>query len=189
MSDLDILRELIRDDALVSIQKSTYNKQVLVLEEMSEQRNYDLQIHNIPNEIIAFKADKFPPPKAIFNDYKRECKRADFIIIANTPKHNWIIYIEMKAGMTTSASEIVQQLKGAECLIAYCRAIGRAFWLEQGFLNENDYQQRFVSIKNIRLNKQPTRNGHKSGKHDKPENMLKINSPGKKLQFNKLVES
>ena len=73
-------------------------------------------------------------------------------------------------------------------LVAYCRAIGREFWQEPNFLKEKNYQQRFVSIKNIRIPKRPTRLGPKSGPHDTPENMMKLNGLANgKLQFNELV--
>ena len=188
MSDLDILREMIKDDVLVPVQVGNYGKRELVLKEGSGQHIYEIKIHKIPDNIIAFKADKFPPPKAVFKNHKKECKRADFIVVANSDKENWIIYIEMKAGGTDLACDIKLQLKGAECLLAYCRAIGRTFWLEQDFLKENDYEQRFVSIKNARVNKRPTRILPKSGVHDKPEKMLKLNSPNRNmLEFNQIV--
>lgn len=189
MSDLDILRRLIKDEALAPVEDN-YGRQALVLEEKGgqPQHAYDIKVHGIPDDTIAFKADKFPAPNAIFRGDKGECKRADFIIIANAPTANWIIYIEMKRGRSDSSEEIVQQLKGAECLVAYCRAIGRTFWKESAFLNEKGYQQRFVSIKNISVNKRPIWMPPKSGLHDNPEKMLKINSPGQnRLQFNRLI--
>ena len=189
MSDLEILREMIRDDVLVPVQIGSYGKRELVLKEGSGQHTCEIIIHKIPDNIIAFKADRFPPPIAVFNNDKGECKRADFIVVANSDKENWIIYIEMKAGGNDLARDIVLQLKGAECLLAYCRAIGRTFWPEQGFLKENNYEQRFVSIKNARMNKRPTRLLPESGVHDKPEKMLKLNSPNRNmLQFNKIVK-
>ena len=187
MSDLDIFDEMLTEEALVSVQKDSGGKFFLVLSEGSGQETYQIEIRNIPKDIIAFKADKFPAPETVFKCGKGECKRADYVLVANRDNKNWIIYLEMKRG-SAKANAIMQQLKGAECLVAYCRAIGRAFWQAKGFLKENDYRQRFVSIKNVSVNKLPTRNSSKSSVHDKPENMLKINSPGKKLQFNKLVE-
>ena len=54
----------------------------------------------------------------------------------------------MKAGKKTSKEkEIIQQLKGAQCFVEYCQAIGKSFWEKQDFLD--DYKYRFVSIKNI----------------------------------------
>lgn len=189
MSDLDILHALIVDEAQTSVEMNIYGKQSLVLKEANgQQAAYEIQICNIPDDIVAFKADKFPAPEAVFKGDKGECKRADFIVVAHTPKENWIIYIEMKKGNSASAKEIVQQLKGAKCLLTYCRAIGRTFWQVPEFLNGN-YRERFVSIKNIGLNKRPTRTPPISGVHEKPENMLKISSPGQSLQFRELVES
>lgn len=190
MSDFDILRGLIRDAVLASVEYD-YKKKTIVLEEPGDQQRsaYSLKIHNVPDDSIAFKIDAFPAPKKIFKNDKGECKRADFVVIASGDKVNWIVHIEMKGGNNTgSEKEIVQQLRGARCLVAYCRAIGREFWQEPNFLEEKNYQQRFVSIKNIRIPKQPIRLGPKSGPHDTPENMLKLNGLANgKLQFNELV--
>lgn len=189
MSDFDILRDLIRDAVLASVE-CEYEKKTIVLEEPGDQQQsaYSLKIRNVPDAFIAFKVDAFPAPKKIFRNDKGECKRADFVIIASDDKVNWIVHIEMKGGNIGLKKEIVQQLRGARCLVAYCRAIGREFWQEPNFLAEKNYQQRFVSVKNIQMPKQPTRLGPKSGQHDTPENMLKLNGVANgRLQFNKLV--
>ena len=189
MSDLDILREMIKDEVLVPIKNSNYGKQCLVLREGRGNQKYEVQIDGIPEDIIAFKADRFPPPDKVFNGNKGENKRADFIVVAHSSKQKWIIYIEMKEGKASPKKEVVQQLKGAECVLTYCSAIGQAFWSAPGFLKVN-YQQRFVSIINAGAKKRPIRLPPKSGIHDKPENMLKLNSPNRKmLQFNEIVSS
>lgn len=191
MDDMDILRNLIRKEVIIEpVTNAPQSKQYLILPEKSGQQSYDLKIRNIPDESIAFKVDTFPAPKAIFQCDNGECKRADFVIVTSTSKSNWIVYIEMKSGNTATTKEIEQQLQGAECLVEYCRAIGRAFWKEPEFLSENDYKQRFVSIKNVLASKkQPTRKSRRTGEHDKPERMLKISSPPLQgLQFGKLVE-
>ena len=158
MSDFDILRDLIHDAALAAVEYK-YGKKIIVLEEPGNQQQsaYSLKLHNVPDDVIAFKVDAFPAPKKIFKNDKGECKRADFVVITNGDKANWIVHIEMKGGNTGSEKEIEQQLRGARCLVAYCRAIGREFWQEPNFLKEKNYQQRFVSVKNIWISKKPTR--------------------------------
>lgn len=186
MDDMDILRELINDEALALVESSN-NKNVITLKEINNgsQPEYTVKIHGAPDDIIVIKADRFPPSRKIFKGEKGECKRADYVIIARTDKQNWIIYIEMKGGKYGLHREIVQQLKGAKCLIAYCRAIGQAFWDQRNFLKENDYEQRFISIKNIRLAKKQTRMKKGSALHDKPENMHRLDRS--RLQFNELT--
>ncbi|MDE2889022.1 MAG: hypothetical protein OXR72_12500 [Gemmatimonadota bacterium] len=191
MSDFEILRNLIRDDAQALVEYE-YNKKTIVLQEPGDrrQRAYSLKIRNSPDEIIAFKADAFPPAKDIFRNSRGECKRADFILIASDDRVNWIVCIEMKSGNTGSATAIEQQLRGAQCLVAYCRAIGQEFWRNPRFLKKTNYQQRFVSVKNIGIDKRPTRIPPPSGSHDAPERMLKFNAPAKGvLQFKSLVGS
>lgn len=188
MYDFDILRDLIQDDAL-ALAEDEYKKKIIVLKESGNQQpEYSLKIRNVPDDIIAFKADAFPPPNNIFKNSKGECKRADYVVIASDDRANWIVHIEMKSGKGDSEKEVAQQLRGAQCLVAYCRAIGQEFWQEQNFLEKKNYQQRFISIKNIGVAKRETLIEPKSGPHDMPERMLKINAPANSnLQFKRLV--
>ena len=191
--DLEILSEMIRDTALASVEEHPYGrsgKKVVILKELNNEQQYSVKIQNAPDEILAIKADEFPAPKSIFRNDKHECKRADYILVAYTKVANWIIYIELKSGQSNSREEIRQQLYGAKCLIAYCRAVGRTFWQQPGFLEEKKYEQRFVCVKNLKSKKTPTRNRSKPRRlHDNSADMLKIidDPPGKRIQFNELV--
>ena len=188
MYDFDILQDLIQDDAL-ALAEDEYKKKIIVLKESGNQQpEYSLKIRNVPDDIIAFKADAFPPPNNIFKNSKGECKRADYVVIASDDRANWIVHIEMKSGKGDSEKEVEQQLRGAQCLVAYCRAIGQEFWQEPEFLEKKNYKQRFISIKNIGVAKRETLIEPKSGQHDMPERMLKINAPANSnLQFKRLV--
>lgn len=191
MDDVDVLRELINDEALTPIEFSN-NRNVITLKESRDgpQSEYTVKIQNAPDDIITIKADHFPPPRIIFKGVKGECKRADYVIVARTDRRNWIIYIELKGRKSGSHSEIVQQLRGAKCLVAYCRAIGQAFWSQREFLKENNYEQRFISIKDARLAKEATRRKQRDALHDNPENMRKLRKvSGSKIQFNELIRN
>ncbi len=194
--DLDILRALIKKEATVLPGKNPYGKAEVTLEEPrnTTKNNYSLKITKIPDEIVIIKADKFPSPNNFFMGNKGERKRADYIVVAQAGNKNWILHIEMKssAGGNLNNKEIVQQLKGAQCLVAYCRAIGREFWQEPKFLEEKNYQQCFVCITDIKtsMGKTPTRIPPKSVLHNTPENKLRIKTHGKtRLQFNELVRN
>jgi hypothetical protein len=184
MSDIVIFKEMIRNTATVSLE-NYHSKKKVVLKEPPP-ADYDVTIYGMPedDEVIVIKADSFTAPKEMFADSKCECKRADFIIVAETGEEKVIICIEMKAGKGGTATEIIQQLKGAQCFIAYCREIGQAFWNHQNFLK--GYVYRFVSIRNISISKRPTRSSNPNGVHDHPDKMLKLTSP-KGLQFKTLV--
>ena len=192
MTDFDILRDLIREKALAPVEESQYGKKIIVLKESGKQQGsgYSLSIGNLPDEVIAFKADLFPAPNEIFQNTKKECKRADFVLVASNNKKNWIVYIEMKSGNTASQADIQAQLRGAQCLVAYCRSIGQAFWREPKFLQEKNYRQRFISVKNISINKKPTLPPPRSRSWNTPENMKKFNGSSKRpLPFSHLVGS
>ena len=108
MPDLDILRELIRDDTLVIAANDLHGRDVLVLEETRAQPAYAVTIRGLPGEVLAIK--------------------------------------------------------------------------------EANYQQLFVSVKEIGVNKQPTRRRNRPGLHDTPRSMLKIVAPGKsEVRFRRLI--
>lgn len=184
MSDIAIFKELIKQTATVSLQ-AYYDKHKVTLKEPPP-ANYSVTIYGMPDDdqTVVIKADAFTTPKDIFADSRRECKRADFVIVAEIDVKQVIICIEMKGGGGGSEAEIIQQLKGAKCFVAYCREIGQSFWNHQTFLKDSVY--RFVSIRNISIPKRPTRLSVRTEIHDHPERMLKITSP-KGLQFNRLV--
>lgn len=191
-TDLEILRELLKKEVLVEIEESHNGRKIVKLHEpkCTEHNGYTVAIQQIPNDVVVVKIDKFPAPKTIFNGSEGECKRADFVIITQMTikqkKKNLIIFIELKKGKGGSEADIIQQLKGAKCVITYCRSIGQEFWKQQDFLNPNKYEYRFVSIRNIGLNKRVSYEKPKQGLHNCPEKMLKITSPNY-LEFRKLV--
>lgn len=190
MSDLTTLHELINEEAVAAIEERS-GKKMVVLEESGDgqQAGYSVNLSGLPDDLIAVKADRFPPPDRIFQNTRGECKRADYILIAQAAAVNWIVYIEMKGGKAGSREEVIQQLKGAECLLAYFRAVGCKFWRNRSFLHQGQYRQRFVCIEQINIPKKPTRELPLSKVHDTPEDMLRIISPriGRGLQFRELV--
>ncbi|WP_324237116.1 hypothetical protein [Okeania sp.] len=162
-----------------TIEKLKFKDKKNIVELKEESDDYTLTIHRMPDdkEVIVIKVDNFSAPTTIFQGTKSECKRTDFVIIADIiNKEKFIVFIEMKAKKKTSKEkEIIQQLKGAQCFVEYCQAIGKSFWEKRNFLD--DYKYRFVSFKNIKIPKKPTRSKSKNAIHDTPENMLKISSP------------
>ncbi len=186
--DLKLLNDLIKDEACAKIERN-YGKNTVTLKESGNEKKYVLKINNVPNNIIAINVDKnFEAPTKIFKNNKGECKRADFVLVASNDTVAWIIYIEMKRSNSNQDNQIIrQQLKGARCFMAYCKSIGREFWSQPQFLEE--YEERFVSIVNIGVNKKPTRNimGN-SDLHNLPDQMLKISTRGDKLQFKYLID-
>lgn len=183
MDDFKILRALFEERALASIKEGR-----LILEEIEDQR-YTLKITGIPDDVIAFKADMFPSLKEIvFRDRKHECRRADYVIIARSDENRrWIVYVEMKSGRG-KRGEIKDQLRGAKCLVTYCREVGQQFWnYELGtkrFLER--YAERFVSVRRIGTGERPTRS-RPGVVHDNPDRMLRLSASAGALQFDKLL--
>jgi len=184
MTDMEILRQMIKDSAQVALVDS-YDKKMAELTE-PQRPNSSVKVFGIPEAAIVIKADEFAPPLSVFRDVKGECKRADFIIVAEADNIKVIICIELKSGRHTVEQEIIQQLKGALCFVGYCKEVGREFWNTPKFLD--GYSYRFICIKNISIPKRRTRFDKRIDVHDRPDKMLKI-SGQRSLQFNHLAGS
>ena len=192
MDEIEIFREMIKDEAKVPLIEYDKEKRVVLTESQYENpkdsRELKVAIGNMPDSSIVIKADVFRSPDTIFTGNKGECKRADFVIVSKWTDTNEsvtkiILIIELKAGRDDK-EVVVQQLKGAQCFIGYCREIGRAFWKKENFLD--GYEYRFVGIYHISAARRKTRYEFPEGIHDSPEKMLKISSPTE-LTFMKLV--
>lgn len=183
MSDIDILRELIKPGAIVPLTLIGSKYSVTLREPDCPESS--VTICGLPEHTVVIKADIFTAPKAIFANIKHECKRADFIIVAevNSTKKR-ILHVEIKKGVKEN-SDVIKQLAGTFCLARYCQEIGKHFWRTTTFLD--CYQHRFVSFMNAGLGLRPSR-PEASPLNDKPERMLRILSPHKP-QFNHLVGS
>lgn len=182
MSDFAVLREMMQDAAVLPMVDSHGQKEVQLTE--AQYPTSEITIAGLPQETVVIRSDTFVPPKAVFQDSMGECKRADFVVIANAGNKKVILCIEMKAGKGGPEKEIIQQLKGAYCFVVYCREIGRSFWDMPDFLA--DYRYRFISIREVSISKRPTRFDTRLDAHDRPDQMLKITGQ-KRLQFNHLV--
>ena len=185
-SDLDVLRELINEDALVQFEESAHERRVAVLKEADDPDRYSITIKGVPKDTVVIKTDAFPAPERIFKCERGECKRADYVIVASSGRRSYVVYVEMKQGKG-NPRDIVAQLKGSECFVSYCRAIACRFWDQPNFLSS--CESRFVSITKIGISKSRTRQPRHAGRHDAPESMLKIDNikDGGELHFSKLI--
>lgn len=188
MSAVDLLREkILNDRVIVPLVDGTGAEKKSV--DLREEADTVFTVFGLPASSIVIKADKFPETRRFFKNTKGEASRADFIIISEekTSKEKtkkWIVYIEIKKGDSSTNEKIVQQFKGAQCLMAYCTSVVENFYNipKSKFLKL--YKPRFVRIKNPNINKQrniakrPTRKTAKEI-HDTPDKMLKITNRSK----------
>ncbi len=181
MSDIKVLEEMIRPEALVALNPG-YGRPWVDLEEFAA-AHPPVRIRGLPDDAVVIKVDAFRAPDSIFAGTRGECKRADYVIIADTGGKKRILFIELKQG-TKPKHEVIKQLRGAQCFIKYCQEIGRHFWKERGFLD--GFEPRFVSVKQIRLAKRKMRTTQDQRPNDTPERMLVISRPND-LEFNHLV--
>lgn len=176
---------MLSDGAQVPLQQVTGKTSVKLKD---KQGRTTVEITELPDDSIIIKVD-YSKPLNILKSVKGQRRRADFAIVSNGEKNKWIICVETQKATGKDPEDIEQQLRGAECLIGYCKCIGKSFWQSKNFLD--GYQYRFVSIVNINIDKQTTR-PHKLGDqpkkklHDSPENFREI--PGhQSLHFDELT--
>ncbi len=174
MSDFNLLRRMIHENAIIEAKKTNGGQLYLKLEEKSHSNSsgYSIELHNIPDDCIAVKSDDFPAPQAFFKREKGQCRRSDYVVLAKYRERKWRIYIELKSGKS-ERSRIIQQLKGSQCLFEYCRCLGRSFWQSPAFLESADYCSRFVSLRVTSMNKSGSRN-RRHPAHDTPDTMLTL---------------
>ena len=189
-SDIDILHRLLIEKALVPVNKDIHNNYFLVLDEYGhgESSKYHIKIVNMPEDTVAIKADWFPFTEKIFRCNNDECKMADYVVISNDLDKKWIIYIELKQGNNGKPKQIVKQLEGARCFINYCREVGKTFLREPEFLDPTNYQERYISVKNIGVDKRLSKIPTKPLVHDHASSMLRISAPPPKgIRFEHLI--
>ena len=183
MTDLEILKQMIKTSACIGVEVH-YNSHKVVLSE-PQCSNSKVEIRNIPADAIIIGADKFPPPNALFNGEKGECKRADYIIVAEKDGRTVAVYVELKCANSATATDIQNQLRGAHCVFCYCQAIGREFWKEPGFLSGAVH--RYVSFGHTgSIRKHKTRETRHAALHDSPDRLLKLDWAAS-VEFNKLA--
>ena len=188
MSDIDLLREMIKESVIVPHSNNGKNTYSVKLSEYGQNKtSYAIQIYGLPQDSIIFRADEFPEAVHFYKGTLGENKRADYVIIADTGTKKRILFIEVKSGDNYENKKIVQQLKGAECVVAHCRAVAEKFWDANSLLDSNVYKNRFISIVKINIPKRPTRELLSGEVHDKPENMLRVGNPGGSTRFAKLI--
>ncbi len=181
MTDIEVFSEMISNTAKVSIE-AAYRRFKVVLNE-PDCPDSCCEIFGIPGEAIVLKVDAFPAPDSVFASLRGECKRADYVIVAEKNGKTVIVYIEMKKTKAPQ-KDIIKQLLGAHCFIVYCQAIGRAFWHTPNFLI--DAEHRYISFGHTGIRKRRTRLSRNSPTHDQPDRLMKIDWPNH-VEFNKLV--
>lgn len=184
MSAVDLFHNILTKDAVVSFKKKSVD-----LIEKDERDNIvtSFTVRDLPADSIVIKADKFPSPRNFFIGTKGENKRADFIIISEEKTRKWIVYVEMKKGGSSTQEEIIQQLKGAQCVMAYCESVTEKFYNKKtGFLNE--YKPRFIQAKEIKIINKKTAPKFEIRRYETPESPFKLPYKDKqKFPFRKLV--
>ncbi len=185
-TDIDLLRKMIKSNSIIEAERKEGNvRLILVEDEDNKTAKYSVEIYGLPEECIAIKSDNFAAQRDFFNNKNGQLRRADYILIAIIDNQCWAVFIELKQGKADSR-RVREQLKGAECLLDYCRSLGRSFWNNQSFLDLSDSRSRFVCIRDTKFSKRSTRvEDLRLGEHLRPEKMLLLN--GQSHNFRRLL--
>lgn len=175
MSDRDILEQMIKSEARIGLHEKGGSKSVVLKEPQNPRTK--VEILGMPPDSVVIKTDMFGSPDSLLNDKMGIRKRADYAIIS--AKRKCILYVEMKKS-NKKRKHIVSQLRGAKCVVAYCREVGRIFWNEESFLL--GYQDRYISVGHTSTQYKKTRMNTSRSKgrdtpkamHDVPERAMKV---------------
>ena len=185
MNDIEILQEMLIPQARIPLQQEQGR---LFVELTDKQAKTTVVIKELPHDSIVIKTDVFELRRAFFAGSKDERRRADFVIVSNDDTKKWIICIKTKKGRIEK-SEVIAQLRGARCVMDYCKSIGKEFWTAKGFLE--GYEYRFVGIAHINVPKQPTQPSpdiqSQGGLHSRPDVFLQILGSSD-LSFSNLID-
>ena len=127
MSIPEALKALLVDAVLcpLTIEKG---QNTCILQEYES--DYQFKLRHLPKDALVIKCDKFPQLGDIFfKGDNMECKRADYALISESCGE--IMIFELKRSRNSAGNkEIYAQLKGAKCIVEYCKSIVDSFFNE-----------------------------------------------------------
>lgn len=179
MECFELIQRLIHRDAVVDLGE-VYGRPMVSLRE--PECESEAAIYNIPSDTIVVRLDGRFDVGRIFSGSYGECKRSDFILIAEHNAKIVFVHIEMKL-TRGSNPEICHQLRGSHCFVFYMQEVGRMFAGHNTFLSQTVH--RFVSIRNTGPRKRKTKIDRVVGQNDAPERAMKISSP-RRIEFNQI---
>jgi hypothetical protein len=185
VNDIEILQEMLISQAQVPLQQV---QDRISVELTDTQAKTTVVIKELPQDSIVIKTDVFELRRAFFSGSKDERRRADYVIVSHEDTKKWIICIETKKGQIKQ-DRVIAQLRGAQCVMDYCKSIGKEFWTAKGFLE--GYEYRFVGIAHINVPKQPAQFSpdiQSQGElHNRPDVFLQV-SGSSDLSFHNLID-
>jgi hypothetical protein len=171
MDCFKLIDRLIHPNARVSLTEQ-HGRFMVILQE--PECKSEAKIFSVPEGAIVLKLDENLDVGRLFSGSFGECKRSDFLLIAEVYSKIIFVHIEMKL-TRASAGDIAHQLRGSHCFVHYMRELGKAFASHGAFLNQAIH--RFVSINQTGPRKRRTRIELATGLNDLPERAMKISSP------------
>lgn len=147
--------------------QQTYN---ILLEERDADDTYSILVKGVPSATLAVRADSFPQTRRFFIGANGENRRCDFILISNSGRRDWILFIDLKNGKIDK-NRAKDQLRGGYCLVRYCAVLAHTFQNDE-IEQLCEYEERYVCI-NLTNRKRPFSSDTPS-LHDNPQDMLTI---------------
>lgn len=128
-------------------------------------------IRNIPDRSIVLRLDGCVNLSGIFNGTLGECKRSDYVVVAERNEEIVIVHIEMKR-TNAAMNAVCKQLAGSQCFVNYMQLLGQVFGQRKEFLQSAKH--RFVYFGHTGPQKRATRINRDNGIHDSPEKPLRV---------------
>ncbi|MBW2084103.1 MAG: hypothetical protein JRI39_13785 [Deltaproteobacteria bacterium] len=162
---LDVLAKEILDSRLIAELTGDF---VRLCEPASPLK--EIKVHvECPDRTLALRIDK-AKVNGLFRKGRGQLRRCDCVIFTEVQEQKYLVFIEMKH-KNNGSEGIVQQFKGAECLVDYIASVLDRFYKEKYVFNE--YKKRFVLFYKASIPKKTTRLKKQQKENDVPERYLR----------------
>lgn len=176
MASLDPLKELLINEIVqIDFPKKSGRSIAKIKECDTGAKLKEVEVYDILSGSVLIRLDKCRQPDSIFKETLGQRKRCDYVLVSHHNNIDFILFIELKSNRL-GRLKIVQQFKGAECLIDYCDAALNRFHNQQDLLK--GHKKRFIVFYKKLVNKRPTKYPPPPPrKSDSPEKALEYANP------------
>lgn len=187
MGELDVLKQLLKQNLLVDISDKGGIRSVTLRERDSQAKLKTVCVGGLPEGTVVLATDNCRPGSSLFRSSLGECRRCDYVILAQTKRKGGVaVLIELKSwpgsgeSKTPQAAESTEaecakkcgeKFKATECILDYCDAALDRFHNQTALLKHYHKHYFVVFYKAPHLEKKPTR--LERPPNDKPDCFLK----------------
>ena len=132
MAEWDILEELLVDDLFGVISNKGGHHFAMLEEKDKKSKLKRINVVDVSSDAVLINLDLYKQPSTLFKGEKGECRRCDYVLVTKFKTKSIILFIEIKS-LKLSDDDVIEQFKGAECVMDYCSSTIYRFHDKRGF--------------------------------------------------------